>query len=546
MAKNNRDAPTQPGPAERAKEALRGAHTLCMERTGFSYLCDIPTQVETAVLSDKQVLNEPPRLAVSRLKISPDAARLVSPYALTDERLEEIKNSKDAVSEGVGAQRIYDLMNRRVGQAAPPQRKPVRYSLNGRHDLQLLRHYLWREGYSWKDTEQGVRIIDVSHAVSIVSALQRSVGSDQTPMCPKEFADFDRDPRPLNASELCETYGVRASNNQAASLLRLVFAAREAEYDDKAAPSLRALGGVLDHLEGVAGILPEPHLTGAAKERARRLISAARPGVLLDPGQVGLLLEASGKWVPVVHVAQGAARGASSWLYAIPEGRSVSGYTFMSRPLMRCDWLYMPGGKKWEPACDDRLRALTDHEGEPGYTFESLSKAYKTHGNDWPQPDGYTGGSIKENAWTQIYDGWPTSDNYAEAYKLTGQINRHNEDKVLNGLDHLAVSAKSEAGRARKGASILVENLKICASRADVVGDGRARWLQQISKQIDADSWPGAVPVDPETVTEIMVGEGAVAKHNRTAIAARHALRGGATLPNSPAAAVSAAPAPRV
>ena len=511
-------------PAERATEALKGAHTLCMERTGFSYLADIPTRVTVSVLS-----KNPPKPLVSELRIRPDEARLISPYALTEEEYESSAKSKGAVSEAIGARRIYDVMNKRVGQADPQHRKPIRYSLNGKHDLNLLRHFLWREGYSWKNTEQGIRVIDVSHALCIVSALQRSIGA-AAQICPKEYADFDRDPFEIDAHDLCASYGLKASGaNPAGVLMRLVYAAREAEYDkydkDKS-QALTALGGVLDHLEGVAGILPETNAISGAKERAWRLATPVRPKTDLDPAQVGLLLKNNGTWVPVVTVTQAGRQGNTSWLYTLPDGEKLSGSAFMSKPLMRLDLLSSAAG--WDEAADERLRVLTDHKGEDSYTFDALSKTYKTIGADWGQPPPYKGDApIKSNSWTQIYNGWPSTEHYADSYQITTAIASNDKNKTQAAFGQLAETlAGQRGGRTRNGGQILLENLKTCASRDNMLGDGRVRWLEQISKQQDPEAWPSHAPIDPEVMNEIISDEGPIGDHNRRAMTARKVLEG--------------------
>lgn len=528
MARSQTENAADRTPAQKASEALRGAHTLCVERSGFSYLADIPTRLTTAVLGKNA------RPVVSELLVRPDPARILSTFAVSDELLERIKKTASAVSESTGARKLYDLMNKRVGQAEPQQRKPLRYSLNARHDLQLMRHYLWREGYAWQDTEQGVRIIDVSHAVAITAALQRSVGDDRRRLCPEGLSDYDRDAaEPLDAAELCKAYGVAVAKNPAGNLLRLVHAAREAEFDPEKPAMLRALGGVLDHLEGVAGILPEAGATGGAKERARRLITAARPGVELDPGQVGLLLKPDGRWVPVVQVSQGVARSSTGWLHTLPDGQPVSGYNFMSRPLMSVHWLASRDG--WNEEADERLRVLTDHQGEPGYTFEALSKAYRAHGADWPAPPAYQPDApVKSNPWVQIYNGWPTSDHYRAAYEVAGAVAARDGEAVTTHMAelHQAV-AGTRGGNTRKGGQILIENLRICASRAGLLNDGREAWFKQIGKLRDPDSWPGVAPVDRDAVLQMLAHEGVVAEHNRKAIHAHERFAGLAAAPQA-------------
>ena len=195
----------------RIARALRNTHTLCLARSGPSLLCDIPLSVSMSFLPFADDPNEPlGRIATRRLRIRPDAGRLLNTECVSDDLYRQIAADKSALSEGAGAERLFAVIRSQDGQPESTAQGPrVRYSMNGRRDLRLIRNYLRREGFHLSPPEsmpEAMKIIDVRHALMILAGVGRTIGTGLA--IPKELQDYDLDSKAFSATELCGLCGV--------------------------------------------------------------------------------------------------------------------------------------------------------------------------------------------------------------------------------------------------------------------------------------------------------------------------------------------------
>ena len=91
-------------------------------------------------------------------------------------------------------------------------------------------------------------------------------------------------------------------------------------------------------------------------------------------------------------------------------------------------------------------------------------------------------------------------------------------------LDELAKHAEKGGPNARRAAQLLLHNMRLTASRADLLNDGRKAWLGQMALLPDPEAWPGNRPFIAHYFSVILYGDGPVAQHNRIAVASRSAL----------------------
>lgn len=540
-------------PREPAMRATRNIHAFCLRSSGNNYFGDIPLGIWVSMLRFEQEHSKPHgRIATRSVRIKPDVARLLNPEQVSDDFFERTCKDENALTEGAGAEQLKAVLKALCGHADPNQRRPVRYSLNAARDIRLIRNYLWREGHSWQQTagtQSPLKTIDVRHALMAISGISRTMGFKYT--LPKELWDYDLDPRELGAQELCRLYGVQAPNegSDSAALLRLVIAARGAEYspvdlktpgpETGALQALQALGAVLDHLEGVAGIQAGKDEVGDAKNRARSLITPVRNPVEITPSHIGLLL-CKGVWFPVIQPVIGnLEHGSERYLYSLPDGQPLPRQVNMSAPLARLDMLASKKG--WDAAADERLRRICGREGEP-ISFVSLREAFQQTSDRWPPPEPQSppAPTPSSNTWTRIHEGYPDAKQYASAGKAVHAINRGDAERASSALTELAEQAAGAPDGSRAGVQILLDNIRLTASRADLLNDGREAWLRQMALLPDPEAWPSDSPLAAETLPVILFGDGPVAKHNRIAVASRSAL--GISVSNAARAAVSASP----
>ena len=540
-------------PQELAKRAVRNVHALCVKGSGTNYFCDIPLNTSISLVRfGEQQANTQGRIATRCVRINPDVARLLNPEYVSDDFYASACEHKNAFTEGEGAERLNAVLRSLCRHTEPGNQRLARFSLNGEGDMLLIRNFLWREGYNWQQVEgdqSPLKIIDVRHALMIIAGISRTMGYEGT--LPKELRDFDLDPRNISATKLCGLYGLPTPDegSESSALLRLVIAAREAEYapDESTEsaqqpgglPALKALGGTLDHLEGIAGIPANGASTGEARKWALRLLTPAGNDVEITPSDVGLLLH-EGAWLPVIPTLPGARQsGTDPYLYSVPDGQPIPGPVNMSAALARLDLLASEHG--WDGAADERLQRLCGREGDL-LSFQSIREAFQQTSHTWlpPEPHPTMAPKARSNGWTRISDCRIAADQFATAEKVAHAINRGKIQDAQKALAEISEQVSRIGDGSPEGLQILLNNLRLTASRADLMNDGREAWLRQMALLADPESWPGQSPLEAETLPVILFGDGPVANHNRVAIASRSAL--GISVSNAARAAVSAPP----
>lgn len=530
--------------------AIRKAHVLCVKRSGNNAFADIPMNISiSSVRVDEDSGGRRGRIATHRVRIRPDTARLLDPQRVSDEFYESICNHRRTVTEGEGAEQLYGLLRTLCGQA--DAEKPVRYSLNAERDRQLIRSYLWREGYDWRRAEgmeRPLMIVDVRHALTIIAGISRTMSLKGA--LPRELQDYDLDSFDLDATELCRLFGVAAPNEDAESsgLLRLLLAAREGQYvpKDKSERlperlrALKALGDILDHLEGLAGATAEDHAPARqVKRRDRRLVAPLGHEIGLTPADMGLLWH-QGVWLPVAPPPFDSHQAHSTgFMYALPDGQALPIEENMSAPLVRLDLLSSEGG--WDAAADQRLRRICGWEGEP-VSLRALIETYRQSSSDWSPPASASPSdpAANSNTWTRMSNGLCEARHYALAGKVLHAINGGDADGAHRALAELAEQASTGTADGNASLPILLANLRLSASRADLLNDERELWLRQMALLLVPEAWPGSRIVDSERLPVILFGDGPVARHNRIAVASRSSL--GVPVSNAVRAALSAPP----
>ena len=524
-------------PNELASRATRHAHALCLKRSGDNCFGDIPLSISISMLP----LGEKPggpqgRITTRRLQIKPDVGRLLNPALVADDFYGRVCNSKNAQTEGTGAEKLFAVLRAQYEPHEPGQQHLVlRYSMCGTRDLRLIRNYLWREGYNGMPTDamrNPLKIIDVRHALMTIAGVCRAMGTWK--ILPKELRDYDLDSKELTAAELCGYYRVPVpdESSESAALFRLVLAAREAEYGHSSPeatelePSpnefLITLGDTLDYLEGVVGIPPSPNTVSSPIKRARQLLPPADHKVELTPSNVSLLLH-NGKWLPVVQpMFSDRQDGTDRCLLSLPEGRLLHRPAHISAPLVPLDLLAPKSG--WAAAADERLRRICGRDGE-ALNFQSLRESFAQTAGGWrlPEPNLTPLPLPTSNAWTQFHNFPPNTEQYAIAGKAAFAINRRDAEGAQIALDQLAAHAVKGGPNKRRAAQILLHNLRLTASRADLLNDGRKAWLRQMALLSDPEAWPEDLSVNAHYFTCILYGDGQVAQHNRIAVASRSA-----------------------
>ena len=524
-------------PKESASRATRHAHALCLKRSGDNCFSDIPLSISISTLPLDERPREPQgRITTRRLQIMPDAGRLLNPALVADDLYRQVCNSKNAQSEGTGAEKLYAVLRALYGPHEPGQlHLALSYSMCGARDLRLIRNYLWREGYNGMPTEamrNSLKIIDIRHALMTIAGVCRAMGSWRS--LPKELRDYDLDSRDLTGAELCGYYRVPVpdQSSESAALLRLVLAAKEAghrhsspeatELDPSGYDFLTTLGDTLDHLEGVVGISPSPNTASSPRKRPRQLLPPADQKVELTPSSVSLLLH-DGKWLPVIQtMISDREDGNDRCLLSLPEGRLLRTPAHISAPLVPLDVLAPESG--WAAAADKRLRRICGRDGE-ALNFQSLRESFAQTAGDWrlPEPNLTPLPLPTSNAWLQLHDFPPNAEQYAIAGKAAFAINRRDAEGARLALNQLAANAVKGGPSTRRAAQILLHNLRLTASRADLLNDGRKAWLRQMALLSDPEAWPGDRPVTAHYFTCMLYGDGPVAQHNRIAVASRSA-----------------------
>ena len=532
---------------------VRNVHALCVKGSGNNHFCDIPLNTSISfVRFEEQHSNAKGRIATRFIRINPDVARLLNPEYVSDDFYTSVLEHKNALTEGEGAEQLNAVLRSLCGHNEPGERRLVRYSLNAEGDLLLIRNFLWREGYNWQQAEGShnpLRIIDVRHALMIIAGISRTMGYEHT--LPKELRDFDLDARNISAAHLCGLYGVPtpSEGSESSALLRLVIAAREADHapadsaESEQQPgglrALKALGGTLAHLEEIAGIPASGESVGDAGKWPRRLLRPGANQVEIAPSEVGLLLHA-GAWFPVVQALPGDRQSATGpYLCSLPDGQPLPRPVNMSAALGRLDLLASEHG--WDAAADERLHRLCGREGDL-LSFQSIREAFQQSSHTWLscEPHPPTEPKARSNPWTRISDCRIAANQFATAGQVAYAINRGEVKGANQALAELAGQRSKVGDGSQAGLQILLNNLRLTASRADLMSDGREAWLRQMALLPDPEAWPGQCPLEAETLPVILFGDGPVAKHNRVAAASRSAL--GISVSNAARAAVSAPP----
>ena len=523
-------------PQEPALWAIRKVHALCVRSSGNNAFADIPMNISvSSVRVDEQGRDRRGRVATHCVRIRPDAARLLDSECVSDKLYESIRQHEKTVTEGEGATKLFGLLSVLSGDAASDKRKPVRYSLNAGRDRQLIRSYLWREGYDWRQTEgieSPLAIVDVRHALTIIAGISRTMSLQHT--LPKELRDYDLDACAVDGVALCRMFGVQAPNQDAESsaLFRLLHAARAQQYAaangnaSEQPPdllrSLKALGGMFDHLEGLAGENAAQDGPGRqAGLRARRLVDPLPRDTALTPAEIGLFCH-EGAWFPVAPPPSGSRdTGGREFLHALPDGRPVPIERTISAPLARLDLLSSDG--RWDANADERLRRICGWEGEP-ISLRDLIEAYRQSSGDWPPPENATppAPAADANPWGRMSNGMCEAGHYALAGKALHAINKSDAQGAHRALEELA--AQASTGAAGVNLQTLLANLRLAASRAGLINDGREAWLGQMALLLDPAAWPGSPVVDSERLPVMLFGDGLVARHNRLAVACRSSL----------------------
>ena len=519
-----------------AQRAMRLVHTMSVNPSGDHHLGDIPLELSLATLTGEN------RLYTHRVRIQPDAARLLRQDFVPSHLLESIQNDPAACPESEGAAQVAAILATLSGNRERSDQRPIRYSLNGHADLKLLRNFVWREGHSPQEAEGKTRVVDITHAIVSLSALARVTSRPH--LIPEALKGIDQKITALSAEELCRFYGVTPPENStpAKSLFYLAFAARQADFEvsDKTSVPLRALGSMIEHLEALAGV---PHDADAVSEsslRARRLIAPLSENSELTCEDVGLLW-LNGHWTPVVQPECGAGQGNKAYFYSLPDGDPIERRRGVSAPVIRMDWL-TPPGSQWDEHADSKLRNLCKRDGR-SFPFSALAKAFHKNARSWTPPDNAAPGKapVKANSWVQINEGAPDKAHYVVATQAVTAL--HNRDPMAfsQALDRLKDMESKTKGPARAGCAVLRKNLRIAGSRGDLINDNRKAWLQQMALQYDPQGWPDEhSPINADSVPKILMGEEAIGKHNRLAISHRVAL--GISAAPSARAAVHAAP----
>lgn len=507
-------------PKEPASPRTRNAHALCLKRSGNNGYGDIPLSISIATVAPGERSSGPKApITIRRLHIQPDSARLLNAELVSDDFYDSIRNSADVVTEGEGAERLFAALGALHARPAAGEQSPaLRYSMRGACDMQLMRNYLGREGYgrlSAEATRNATRTIDVRHALMMIAGVCRATESWQT--LPGKLRDYDLDCRELAAVELCGFYGVALPDDgsESSALLTLVLAAHEAagrhggleSAGRKAAGSglLKTLGNALDDLEGATGL------------------PAVEKNVELLPSRTGLLLH-KGKWIPVVRPMTNDSKSGSDYcLYSLPEGRALLRPVHISAPLLRLDRLETQSG--WTADADDRLRRICGREGEP-FSFRSLREAFARADGGWRPPESnlIPLPTAESNPWTQLQEFPPGEEQYAISGKAALAINRRDIEGARIALDDIARHAENGNQYARGAARILLRNMRLAASRADLLNDGRKAWLGQMALLLDPEAWPADLPANSLCFAALLYGDGPVARHNRIAIGSRSAL----------------------
>ena len=522
-------------PTKTAIEATRNVHTMHMIRSGYSALGDIPLQISISTISGKG------RLATRAMNIRPDSARLLDTRHVSDDLYREIHSDNEACTEGEGAEKLNRVLEVLCGQVRPQDRRPVRYSLNVRHENNLIRNWLWREGYSWQQAEGGrnrFRAVNLQDALIILAGISRTMELER--VLPKPLRNFDLEKKSFSPEELCSLYnidlpGSPGSCAPSSALLRLVIQARTAEYTPPSDSetgrnihALRGLGSIIDHLEGIAGIRAADNIPGDAKRRARQLIVPLRPGAELEPADVGLMWR-DGEWLAVVQPQAGMLqKGSYQCMCSLPEGEPILRNTYHSAPLARMDLLASDHG--WDNASDERLKKLCRREGE-AFSFQVLKEAFTEISRSWAPPESnFDKDSEKTtipNPWVGIYTGWPQPQHYEASRAVAHLINKAcregSFDQAAEAMKKLEESARGARGNALTGIQKLIKNMSLVASRANLPGYGRSgAWLKHMTLLPDSNAWPGGhSPIEEISLHEMLYGDGDVASHNAAAVAAR-------------------------
>ncbi|MXW19654.1 MAG: hypothetical protein F4Y00_07875 [Bacteroidetes bacterium SB0662_bin_6] len=505
---------------ELALPAARNAYAVCVQRSGNNGFGDIPLSISISAVARAGGEGGPNGPIISRhLHIQPDAGRLLNAELVSDDLYESICNNEDALTEGQGAEELFEVMGALHELLESGRKSPqLRYSIRGALDTQLIRNYLRREGYGRLPAVAAgnvARVIDVRHALMMLAGVCRATESWET--LPRKLRDYDLDCGDFAPAELCDLYGVAPSNDgsESAALLRLVLAAHGAADGrprlesamEKSSGSklLKTLGKALRQLENAA---PLP------------LVDAK---VELTPSMLGLLLH-NGKWTPVVHPkAEDRKAGGDYCLYSLPEGRPLLRPAGVSAPLLRLDRLESESG--WTADADDRLRRICGREGEL-FNLRLLSDAFTQSGGGWthresnliPLP------TSESNPWTQVNEFLPGEELIVLSSRAACAINRHDVEKARAALDEIAKQAEIGNQGARRAAVTLFRNMRIAASRAGLLDDGRQAWLRQMAFLLDPEFWPADQPADNPCFATLLYGDGPVARHNRIAIGSRSTL----------------------
>ena len=526
-------------------------HSLYLSRSGDNCIGDIPLEISISAWRTSSGQNPlRRRIATSLLHIRPDAGRLLNPQWVSDDAYVNIQNHAKALTEGQGAERLYALLCAQFAQ--PDVGKPdlsVCYSMRGVRDTHLIRNYLTREGHVWPSSaavQQSVRVVDVRHALMIIAGVSRAM--ETWNVLPKELRDYDLNRRDLDPAKLCRISGVSMPDGctQSSALLRLAIAAREAAFSvlrrdigerrRQRRAFLRKLGKILLFLEGFTGVAPEH--TGADTDRERLQFLKTKGDEEFSPSMAALLLR-RGAWRPVVRAETGATgEVGNSRLYSLLEARPLRTDSGISAPLAPLGLLADDSG--WSGNSDTFLRRICGREGE-AFDLESLRKAFRKLAGDWPpaKPDSAAPPPLKSNSWLGAQDAVPSAAQRDWARKAAFAINRGDLAGARKAFAEIEQHDRKD-GAGAAGAKLL-NNLNLTASRADLFGDGRKVWLRQMALLLDSEAWQGEVSFSPDKFLVALFGDGAVARHNRIAIA----NRSGWGIPASSEALAAVSRAPR-
>ena len=195
----------------------------------------------------------------------------------------------------------------------------------------------------------------------------------------------------------------------------------------------------------------------------------------------------------------------------------------------------------WDAAADKRLRRLCGRL-EAADSFRSLREAFMQRSDGWTTlPSVAPAPSLQANRWTQFEAYPPSAEQYVSAGVVIEAIARGDGAGAKEALGHLAEQAAEGCPETATAARLLVSNLRLIASRADLVGDSRKAWLRQMALLYDPEAWPAESYAMARDSSVLFLGDGPVARHNRIALSSRSAW--GVPVCKNALAAVSKPPA---